>query len=76
MTRVLEYRDYTARIEFDATDGVFVGRGLTVTNRISFHSESFAKLTDAFHMAIDHYLAGRTKQSRKWEKLVDMHRYD
>lgn len=56
MTNVLKYQGYTARIEFDAKDKVFVGHVLGTVDRISFHSESAAELTDAFHVAVDHYL--------------------
>ena len=56
MTNVLKYQGYTARIEFDAEDEVFVGHVLGIADRISFHGESVAELTDAFHVAVDHYL--------------------
>ena len=56
MTNVLKYQGYTARIEFDAEDEVFVGHVLGIADRISFHGESVAELTDAFHGAVDHYL--------------------
>ncbi|CAM3447369.1 type II toxin-antitoxin system HicB family antitoxin [Halomonas lysinitropha] len=56
MSHALEYQSYTARIEFDAEDEVFVGHVLGIAGRISFHGESVAELTDAFHVAVDHYL--------------------
>lgn len=56
MTNVIKYQGYTARIEFDAEDEVFVGHVLGIADRISFHGASVAELTDAFHMAVDHYL--------------------
>ncbi|SOC56932.1 Predicted nuclease of the RNAse H fold, HicB family [Chromohalobacter canadensis] len=56
MTNALKYQGYTARIEFDAEDEVFVGRVLGIADRISFHGESVAELTEAFHVAVDHYL--------------------
>lgn len=56
MTNVIKYQGYTARIEFDAEDEVFVGQVLGIADRISFHGESVAELTDAFHVAVDHYL--------------------
>jgi predicted HicB family RNase H-like nuclease len=56
MTNVIKYQGYAAHIEFDAEDEVFVGHVLGIVDRISFHGESVAELTDAFHAAIDHYL--------------------
>lgn len=56
MTNVIKYLGYTARIEFDAEDEVFVGHVLGIVDRISFHGESVSELTGAFHVAIDHYL--------------------
>lgn len=56
MTNALKYQGYTARIEFDAEDELFVGRVLGIADRISFHGESVAELTEAFHVAVDHYL--------------------
>ncbi|QTF93890.1 hypothetical protein [Halomonas sp. BM-2019] len=56
MIPVLECKGYAARIEFDAEDEVFVGHVLGIADRISFHGESVDELTDAFHVAIDHYL--------------------
>ncbi len=56
MTRVLEYQGYTARIEFDAEDQVFVGHALGIADRISFHSARAAELPATFRAAVDHYL--------------------
>lgn len=56
MTNVLKHKGYTARIEFDAEDELFVGHVLGIADRISFHGESVAELTKAFHAAIHHYL--------------------
>lgn len=54
----MTYKGYTARIDFDDRDNIFVGRvlGLPDTVRISFHGENVADLTQDFHNAIDFYL--------------------
>lgn len=54
----MNYRGYTARIDFDDRDNIFVGRvlGLPATVKISFHGETVAELTRDFHCAIDFYL--------------------
>lgn len=57
MTNALNYQGYTARVEFDAEDALFVGHVLGIADRISFHGESVEELTAAFRDAIEHYLA-------------------
>jgi len=54
----MTYRGFTARIDFDDRDDLFVGRvlGLPATVRISFHGKTVAELAQDFHHAIDFYL--------------------
>jgi predicted HicB family RNase H-like nuclease len=54
---VLTYKSYSARVEFDADDGIFSGRIAGVRDVIGFHGVSVAELTSAFHEAVDDYLA-------------------
>ena len=55
----MNYKGYTARIEFDEGDGVFWGKvlGLPGTTSISFEGETVAQLTHDFHNAVDFYVA-------------------
>lgn len=53
----LHHGGYTARIEFDARDEIFVGRVLGVRAIVSFHGASVDELRDAFAAAIREYLA-------------------
>ena len=53
----MSYKGYTARIEFDERDDIFVGRVLGVRDIISFHAASVAELRAEFHLAVDDYLA-------------------
>lgn len=55
-SNTLTYRGYTARIEFDADDGILVGEVLGLNDRITFHAEKTSELADAFEEAVDHYL--------------------
>lgn len=48
---------YTARIEFDERDNLFVGRVLGLRSIISFHGETVVRLRRAFAAAIKDYLA-------------------
>ena len=56
MKNTLFYKDFTARVEFDADDNIFVGRVLGVRSIIGFHGKTVSELTTDFHNAIDHYL--------------------
>jgi predicted HicB family RNase H-like nuclease len=53
----MTYKGYTARIEFDARDDIFVGRILGVRDIISFHAEAVGKLRKEFESAVNGYLA-------------------
>jgi len=37
---IMQHKGYTARVEFDERDNIFVGRVLGVNSIISFHGES------------------------------------
>ena len=53
----MSHQGYTARIEFDERDDIFVGRILGLRAIISFHGETVEELRKAFEHAIDDYLA-------------------
>ena len=48
---------YTARVDFDDRDDIFVGRVLCVRDIISFHGETVDQLREEFKLAIRDYLA-------------------
>ena len=48
---------YTARVDFDDRDDIFVGRVLGVRDIISFHGETVDQLREEFDLAIRDYLA-------------------
>lgn len=52
----MNYKGYTARIEFDERDDIFVGRLLGVRDIISFQGDSVAELRSQFQVAVDDYL--------------------
>ncbi len=64
----MTYNGYTARIEFDERDGIFVGRVLGLRSIISFHGETVAKLRREFAAAIRDYLADCAEQGVSPEK--------
>lgn len=48
---MMSYKGYSARIEYDPRDDIFVGRVLGVQDIISFHARSARQLHEAFHLA-------------------------
>ena len=53
----MEYKGYTARIEFDAGDNILVGHIDGISDIVGFHAKSVAGIEAAFHEAVDDYLA-------------------
>lgn len=52
----MTHAGYTARIEFDERDGLFVGHVLGLRSIISFHGETVQELRKEFQGAVDDYL--------------------
>ncbi len=53
----MRYKGYTARIEYDERDNIFVGRILGIRTIISFHGQTVAELCAEFEHAVKDYLA-------------------
>ena len=53
----MTHRGYTAHIEYDDRDAIFVGRVLGIDDIIGFHADSVSALRSAFEEAVDDYLA-------------------
>ncbi|MFZ6647669.1 type II toxin-antitoxin system HicB family antitoxin [Undibacterium sp. TJN25] len=68
MNNTMTYKGYTARIDFDPRDEIFVGRVLGVADVISFHADTVKGLTAEFHSAVMHYLADCKETGRAPEK--------
>jgi predicted HicB family RNase H-like nuclease len=52
----MTYRGYTARVEFDDRDNIFVGHLLGIVDVIGFHADNVADLRAAFEDAVEDYL--------------------
>ena len=65
---VLTYNGYSARVEFDSEDKVFIGHIAAINDVIGFHGESVRELEDAFHEAVDDYLETCQKAGKSPEK--------
>lgn len=68
MKNTITYRGYIASLEFDPIDNILVGRVLDIDDIISFHGESVAAFTSAFHEAVDDYVAACEKLKQAPEK--------
>ena len=52
----MKYRDYSARIEFDDEDRIFVGHLAGIQDIVGFHGSTVDELESAFHEAVDNYV--------------------
>ena len=66
----MNYKGYTARIEFDAEDGIFVGRLIGIQDLVSFHAEMKEDLLNAFHESVDDYLSACEKFRKPPSKAI------
>lgn len=53
----LKYKGFIGSVAFSEADGVFFGKIEGIDGLVNFEGESVAELTDAFHEAVDDYLA-------------------
>lgn len=64
----MTYQQYTARIEFDERDNLFVGRILGIRDIVSFQGETVAELRAALATAVEDYLADCAEKGLTPEK--------
>jgi len=64
----MTHKGYTARVEYDERDNLFVGRILGIRNIISFHGETVGELRAEFELAVRDYLADCSEQGIQPEK--------
>jgi predicted HicB family RNase H-like nuclease len=57
----MSYKGYSARVELDAEDRLFVGHLAGVRDIVGFHGASVDELETAFREAVDDYLAACKK---------------
>lgn len=57
----MNYSGYSARVEFDAVDRLFVGHIVGIRDIVGFHGGSVVELEAAFREAVDDYLAACKK---------------
>ena len=64
----MNHKGYTARIEYDERDNLFVGRILGLRAMISFHGETVDELRKEFVAAVEDYLNDCMQQDITPEK--------
>ncbi len=64
----MNFQGYTARVEYDERDDIFVGRVLGLRSIISFHGKTVAELRREFSGAVKDYLADCEAQGISPEK--------
>jgi predicted HicB family RNase H-like nuclease len=68
MSNVLNYKGYSARVEFDDNDGIFFGRIAGIRDGVGFHADTVADLRAAFREAVDDYLQTNARLGREPQK--------
>ncbi|HWK44354.1 MAG TPA: type II toxin-antitoxin system HicB family antitoxin [Stellaceae bacterium] len=64
----LSYGGFMARVEFDAEDGLFVGRIAGINDVVGFHADTVASLIETFHEAVDDYVMTCERLGREAQK--------
>jgi predicted HicB family RNase H-like nuclease len=64
----MNYSGYTAKVEYDERDNIFVGRIQGLRQIISFHGETVKQLRQQFEHAIEDYLSDCREQGISPEK--------
>ena len=68
MHNSMKFRGYTARIDYDAADRIFMGRVLGMSEQLVFHGASVEELVADFEFAVSHYFSECEKEGRRPEK--------
>jgi len=66
----MHYKGYTARVEFDDRDDIFVGHITGIRDIVSFHGENVRELRAAFEEAVDDYVQACERIGKTPEKPV------
>lgn len=57
MTKIANYKGYTAGVEIDVEEGIITGTVLGLRDIIHFQADDVAGIEPAFHLVLDEYLA-------------------
>lgn len=56
MNNTMTYKGYSAQIEYDDVDGIFIGQIAGIRDGVGFHADTVAALREAFHDAVEDYI--------------------
>ena len=68
MINSMTYKNYSARIEYDDDDAIFVGHISGIKDIVGFHADSVSDLRIAFEEAVDDYLDACVQLGQKPDK--------
>ena len=57
MSNILRYKGYSTHVNYDASDGLLYGKLEGLRSRILFDESEASSIEEAFHRAVDEYLA-------------------
>lgn len=66
--KAMKYKNYFAKVEFDADDRIFIGHIIGIRDVVGFHGESVEELEQSFREAVDNYLDACEKLGQKPNK--------
>lgn len=52
----MTYQNYSAKVEYDPVDKIFVGHLIGIRDIVGFHGSAIEELESTFHDAVHHYL--------------------
>ena len=65
MSNAMTYQGYSARVEYDDEDGIFMGRIAGIRDGVGFHADTVEGLRAAFIEAVEDYLETCAKLGRE-----------
>ncbi len=68
MMNAMTFKGYTARIEYDDADRIFVGRLAGIRDIVGFHASTVDALQEAFHESVDDYVQACAKLGQSPQK--------
>lgn len=68
MSNVMNYKSYSARIDYDDEDAIFTGKIAGIRDGVGFHGETVDELRAAFHEAVEDYIETCAKISKEPQK--------
>ena len=65
---IMHYKGYTTEVQVDIAGGCLYGKVLGIAETVNYEAVSVAEVEEAFHAAVDAYLADCAAEGRQPEK--------